>query len=250
MKKNLLISLLLLPVFAFAQNLKAPEASIIAKVKAGMPQTLDLLKEVVNLNSGTLNHAGVRAVGEVFKREFDAMGFQTEWVKLPDSLNRAGHFVATRKGNQGKKLFLIGHLDTVFEKSMPFTPFTKLNDSTATGQGANDMKGGDVMIVAALKALHANGLLDNTSITVYFTGDEESSGKPASVSRADFIERAQSCRRGPGLRNGPKLRHCGHGPAGVERLGTDDPRPNGAFVGGFREKGGLRLHLRSGPHPE
>ncbi len=163
-----------------------------AKVKAGMPKTMDLLKEVVNINSGTLNHAGVKAVGEVFKREFDAMGFQTEWVSLPDSLNRAGHFVATRRGTQGKKLFLIGHLDTVFEKSMPFTPYTQLNDSTATGQGVNDMKGGDVMVVAALKALHADGLLDNTSITVYFTGDEESSGKPTSVSRADYIERAKA----------------------------------------------------------
>ncbi len=193
MKNLLLFSLLFVSIASFGQNLKAPEVNIIAKVKADMPQTMDLLKEVVNINSGTLNQAGVRAVGDVFKREFDAMGFVTEWVALPDSLNRAGHFVATRKGSQGKKLFLIGHLDTVFEKSMPFTPFTKLNDSTATGQGANDMKGGDVMIVAALKALHTNGLLDNTSITVYFTGDEESSGKPTSVSRKDYIDRAKTC---------------------------------------------------------
>jgi glutamate carboxypeptidase len=191
MKKQVLLLFALAASTSFAQTLKAPEKAIVAKVAADMPQTMELLKEVVNINSGTLNLAGVRQVGDVFKREFDAMGFTTEWVSLPDDLNRAGHFVATRKGTKGKKLFLIGHLDTVFEKSMPFTPFTMINDSTATGQGANDMKGGDVMIVAALKALHAQGLLDNTSITVYFTGDEESSGKPTSVSRKDFIERAK-----------------------------------------------------------
>lgn len=72
-------------------------------------------------------------------------------------------------------------------------PYIKLTDSTATGQGVNDMKGGDVMIIAALKALHAQGLLNDTSITVYFTGDEESSGKPTSISRKDFIERAKEC---------------------------------------------------------
>lgn len=194
MKKLLPLLVVLMTTSAsFSQNPGTPEKKIIETVKADLPQTMQLLEEAVNINSGTLNHAGVRRVGKVFKRELDAMGFTTEWVTLPDSLNRAGHLVATRKGNQGKKLFLIGHLDTVFEKSMPFTPFTILNDSTATGQGVNDMKGGDVMIIAALKALYNLGLLDNTSITVYLTGDEENSGKPASVSRRDFIDRARAC---------------------------------------------------------
>eukprot|EP01136_Pigoraptor_vietnamica_P013930 Opistho-1_new@55501 len=76
---------------------------------------------------------------------------------------------------------------------MAFSPYTRLNDSTATGQGANDMKGGDVVVLAALQALQAVGLLNDTQITVYFTGDEEKSGQPTSVSRKDFIERAKTC---------------------------------------------------------
>jgi glutamate carboxypeptidase len=75
---------------------------------------------------------------------------------------------------------------------MPFTPFTRLNDSTATGQGANDMKGGDVVVIAALQALQSMQLLDDAAITVYFTGDEEKAGLPTSVSRKDFIERAKT----------------------------------------------------------
>ena len=110
---------------------------------------------------------------------------------MPDSVKRAGHLVAIRKGKKGKKLLLIGHLDTVFEPDMPANPFTVLNDSTATGQGVNDMKGGDVLVIAALKALQQQKLLDNTTITVYFTGDEENAGEPRSASRGDFIERSK-----------------------------------------------------------
>jgi glutamate carboxypeptidase len=149
--------------------------------------------ETVNINSGTLNKEGVRKVGNLFTQEFNKAGFHTEWVNLPDSLNRAGHLVATRKGNKGKRIFLIGHLDTVFELDMPFSPFTRLNDSTATGQGVNDMKGGDVVAIMALQALQSMGLLDDASLTVYFTGDEEKAGIPVSISRKDFIERAKTC---------------------------------------------------------
>lgn len=194
MKRFVLLFLLLnFCYIGFSQKLDKTEGDLIKLVEANYSETFKLLEEVVNINSGTLNKEGVRQVGEIFKREFDKIGFQTEWISLPDSMNRAGHFVATRKGNKGKKLFLIGHLDTVFEKSMEFSPFTVVNDSTASGQGVNDMKGGDVMILASLKALHQLNLLEDRYITVYFTGDEEESGKPTSISRADFIERAKTC---------------------------------------------------------
>lgn len=174
-----------------AQSLSKPEKSVIATVQKQLPETEAFLEKVVNINSGSLNKEGVRTVGKLMAEEFEKLGFKTEWVTLPDSLNRAGHLVATRQGKKGKKLFLIGHLDTVFEKSLPMEPFTRVNDSTASGQGVNDMKGGDVLVIAALKALHEQKLLDDTSITIYFTGDEESSG--GSESRRDFIERAKKC---------------------------------------------------------
>jgi glutamate carboxypeptidase len=75
---------------------------------------------------------------------------------------------------------------------MEFSPYQKLNDSTATGQGVNDMKGGNVVMISALKALNELGFLKNTQIIAYFTGDEESSGSPHAVARKDFIERAKT----------------------------------------------------------
>ena len=193
MKKifNLILIIIFTVQYIFAQKISPIEQKIIAQINAQIPQTEALLKRVVNINSGTLNKEGVREVGTILRKEFDDLGFKTEWIYLPDSLNRAGHLVAERKGTKGKKLFLIGHLDTVFEKIMSFTPYTYLNDSTVTGQGVNDMKGGDIVLLAALKALKDNGLLENTNLTVYFTGDEESAGKPTSISRKDFIERAK-----------------------------------------------------------
>ncbi|SFP85374.1 M20/M25/M40 family metallo-hydrolase [Hymenobacter arizonensis] len=190
MKKLLLAAAIVCSHAALAQKLTATERKIVASVQQNMPQSEKLLEQVVNINSGTLNVKGVREVGTVFQKEFDAIGFKTEWVSMPETMQRAGHLVAQRKGKKGKKLFLIGHLDTVFELDMPFTKFTRLNDSTATGQGVNDMKGGNVVILAALQALHANGLMKDANITAYFTGDEERGGK-GPESRADFIARAK-----------------------------------------------------------
>jgi glutamate carboxypeptidase len=183
-----------------AQGLSKEEQQVMAWIDAHMPQAIELLKESVNINSGTLNIAGVKKVGALFAKEFEKAGFTTEWVAMPDSIKRAGHLVASRRpgaaapnaaSKKGKRLFLIGHLDTVFEPDMPANPFTMLNDSTATGQGVNDMKGGDVVVIMALQALEQAGLLKNTDITAYFTGDEEHAGYPREVTRGDFINRAK-----------------------------------------------------------
>ncbi|WP_268032963.1 M20/M25/M40 family metallo-hydrolase [Algoriphagus sp. PAP.12] len=190
-KTTLLLAFCVLSTITFAQQkLNKDEKKLLELVDKNYQETVALLEEVININSGSLNKEGVRAVGDVFAREFEKIGFETEWVDVPAEVNRAGHFVATRKGSKGKKIFIIGHLDTVFEKDMPFTPFTWLNDSTATGQGANDMKGGDVLAFASLKALDELGLLDDRTITVYFNGDEESSGDEE-ISRRDFVSRAK-----------------------------------------------------------
>lgn len=190
--KNLFAILLLLVAYPALAQLNEDEKKIIEYISSHIDESEQLLIESVNINSGTLNIDGVKKVGAIYRKELDKIGFVTEWVNLPDSLKRAGHLVATVKGTQGKRLFLLGHLDTVFELDMAFTPYTKLNDSTATGQGVNDMKGGNVVMISALKALGSLGLLKNTHIIAYFTGDEESSGHPHAVARKDFIERART----------------------------------------------------------
>ena len=174
-----------------AQSLSATEQQIVDYVDAHNDEAIDFLERTVNMNSGTMNHDGVRALADVYRAELDALGFETRWVSLPDSVNRAGHLFATRSGDRGPRLLLIGHLDTVFEEDSPFQRFERLSDTLATGPAVNDMKGGNALVLYALKALDGAGALDGAHITVALTGDEEKPGQPISVSRGALIEAAQ-----------------------------------------------------------
>ena len=187
MKQIIFFSILLLSLTTFAQKLSKTERKIIQQVEKNHEESIAFLEKVVNMNSGTLNLEGVKKVGAVFQEAFKAIGFNTRWIEMPEEMNRAGHLFASIKGNKGKKLLLIGHLDTVFEENSPFQNFERM-DSIAFGPGANDMKGGDVIALYALKALYELNLLDKASITVAFTGDEESTGKPLALSRKDLID--------------------------------------------------------------
>lgn len=222
---RLLLCCLLPAIFSAAHAQLSPtEKKISAWVDTHMDPAMQLLIASVNINSGTLNIEGVKKVGALFANQLEKLGFTVEWVNEPDSLHRAGHLVAThtarsahtgahtsnpahsgahtphpahsdagKKRKKGKHLFLIGHLDTVFEPDMPEGPYKVIDDTTGTGQGVNDMKGGDVVIITALQALQATGQLDDMDIIAYFTGDEEKGGIPHAVARQDFIERAKTC---------------------------------------------------------
>lgn len=183
---------LLLPVCLLAQagpsRLSSVEKRITEFVKSHEAEQIALLEKAVNIGSGTLNFEGVRAVGKLFEPEFASIGFETQWVVLPDAAQRAGHFFAERKGTRGKRLLLIGHLDTVFEGDGQ--KFVR-RDTLAFGAGTSDMKGGDVVILYALKALHSVGALEGTRIVVALMGDEEDPSPLTEVSRKSLVDAAK-----------------------------------------------------------
>ena len=87
-------------------------------------------------------------------------------------------FVCPNTRRQRKKLLLIGHLDTVFEADSPFQTFERDGDM-AYAPGGNDMKGGNVVILYALKGItRIESFKRRWGITVAYTGDEERTGKP------------------------------------------------------------------------
>lgn len=180
--------LLFMSLSAFAaQSLDKNEQAIVAWSETNAEPAIDLIEKLVNINSGTRNIQGVKNVGAVLRAELDELGFDTRWVDMPDEMERGGHLFGTLKGDRGEKILLIGHLDTVFEPSEGVQSFVR-DGATATGPGAIDMKSGDVVIIYALKALQAAGLLDGMQIVVAYTGDEEDSGRPLDVARHDLIE--------------------------------------------------------------
>lgn len=185
---------------AMPAQASADERALAAFIDAHDADGVALLEKVVNINSGTGNHPGVQAVGKVFQAEFDALGFKTTWVDGA-AFQRAGHLVAEHAG-PGPKILLIGHLDTVFEKDSPFQKFTRTVGTMATGPGVIDMKGGDVVIVQALKALHASGALSAMHIVVVMTGDEEDGGRPLDLSRKALVDAAKGAEYAIGFENG------------------------------------------------
>jgi glutamate carboxypeptidase len=190
--------------FAEAQTpsaLSAEERTIVRTVDAENARTLALLQRIVDINSGTMNFTGVRRVGDALRVELDSLGFTTRWVDGA-SFHRAGHLVAEHPG-PGPKLLLIGHLDTVFEPSSPFQHFEHVDDSTARGPGVIDMKGGDVIIIGALRALKAAGVLGRLNVTVVYDGDEEDAGTPLTEARRALVEAARGAAAAIGFEDGP-----------------------------------------------
>jgi glutamate carboxypeptidase len=163
-------------------------------------QALTLLEEAVNINSGTMNLAGVRKVGDVFARELASLRFRTTWVDGA-AFRRAGHLVAERDG-AGPRVLLIGHLDTVFEADSPFQRFERLSPTSARGPGIIDMKGGNVVMLTALRALADLDLLDRLHVVVVMTGDEEDPGEPLAAARQGLRDAASGAAVALGFEDG------------------------------------------------
>ena len=181
-------------------SVSGPERAIVDYIDAHNAEAISLLERAVNINSGTQNFAGVREVGKLFAAEFEKLGFQTRWIDGAP-FKRAGHLVAEHRG-QGKRLLLIGHLDTVFEPDSPFQKFQRLDERRAKGPGIIDMKGGLVIIVQALQSLQAAGVLKNMNVVVVLTGDEESAGDPQDAARAALVAAAKGADAAIGFEDG------------------------------------------------
>ncbi|MFD3002724.1 M20/M25/M40 family metallo-hydrolase [Pontibacter toksunensis] len=186
----LLVFLCFTSLAAFAQKLTKEEKKVLQNVEKNHPEAVRFLEQTVNINSGTLNPKGVQEAGAVYKKLLEEMGFKTTWVDMPAGMKRGGHLIGELKGKKGKKLLLIGHIDTVFEPESPFQTW-QVKDSIATGPGTNDMKGGNMVMLYALKALQEAGQLKDRQVIVILHGDEENPGAPLETSRKDIVEAAK-----------------------------------------------------------
>lgn len=141
-----------------------------------LPQYLDLLKTMVDINSFTDNPPGVDAVGEITAQAFVPLGFTAETIQA-ENPNFGKHLVLTRTGTSGKKIGLVGHLDTVFsaEEENAHDFHWRREGNRIYGPGTVDMKGGNVLILMALDALRKFAPAEFEAITwvVLFNAAEE-----------------------------------------------------------------------------
>jgi len=184
-----LLAVFLASATVAAATLSPEEQRMADWIDAHAEDAVALLKETVDIPSGSLSLDGVREVGAVMRRELDAIGLTTEWIDMPPEINRAGHLVGRKEGS-GRKFLMIGHLDTVFEADDGLHPFTREGD-IAYGHGICDMKSGNVIMVYALLALKEIGALEDIPVVAFYTGDEEKSGRPLSISRRHLVESGQ-----------------------------------------------------------
>lgn len=205
------IFIILFPLLIDAQRISSDEQKLIDNIDAHSAEAIALLEKVVNIESPTENLAGVRQVGAVFKTEFEALGFTARWINMPAAMKRGGHLLAEKQGSKGKRLLLLGHIDTVLHGEKFLRQGNK-----GFGTGSSDMKAGDVVLLFALKALRETGALKDAQVIVMLTGDEEDSGDPVEVSRGDMVAAAKRSDLALSFENG------GSNIATVARRGSSD----------------------------
>ncbi|WP_441278709.1 M20 family metallopeptidase [Tardiphaga sp. 172_B4_N1_3] len=163
--------------------LNTTETQIIDWLASQKQPMIDLLRDVVNIDSGSFDKEGVDAVGARFEQHFAEYGIET-WREPHDVYGDAVHGLITKPGSNEKPILLMGHRDTVFPKGeVAKRPFT-IKGNLAHGPGVADMKAGvviNVFVAAALKKFDAAPC----PIKLLITGDEEI----ASRSSRPIIER-------------------------------------------------------------
>jgi glutamate carboxypeptidase len=174
-----------------------------------------------------MNLTGVVAVKDVIAPQIEALGFKVRWNPMEAFDKRAGDLVAehpcpTATGKCGKRILLIGHMDTVFEPTSTFQKYTLVpniagnpDGKIATGPGVADMKGGLVVMLAALRAMHEAGVLDHSEIRIVLSGDEERVGDPMTLARRDLVEAAKQS--DIALEFEPSVRLDGHDTVSIAR---------------------------------
>ncbi|MBM3145679.1 MAG: M20 family metallopeptidase [Chloroflexi bacterium] len=141
-----------------------------------LPQYLDLLKSMVAINSFTSNPAGVNKLGDLTTEVFAPLGFQAQRVQARNP-EFGKHLILTRPGKSDLRIGLISHLDTVFppEEEIENDFRWREEGDRIYGPGANDIKGGTVMIYMIMDALRAAApdILDEITWMIMLNAAEE-----------------------------------------------------------------------------
>jgi len=167
------IALCLSPLTGQAAEIQPAE--LLAQAKAEQPAYLETVKQLVAVDTGTGQQAGLSTVSQMLVERLKALG--AEVSSRPATPSAGDNIVGTLKGQGSKDFLLMVHYDTVFaEGTAAERPF-RIDDSRAYGPGVADAKGGVAMILHALELLRDQQFDDYGTITVLFNPDEEMGSK-------------------------------------------------------------------------
>jgi len=163
------------------------DAKVWAAAEAAREGQIALLREVVNIDSGTGDAAGGGKVQDIVAARLQALGMTVKRVPaeaagLPDNL------VATLDGTGTRRILMIGHTDTVFGPGTAAKRPFRIEGDRAMGPGVSDEKGGVVEGVVALQILRQLGFRDFKRITFLVETSEER-GSPGTRALIDRLVR-------------------------------------------------------------
>lgn len=149
----------------------APDATLLEAARAAQPKLIESLKEMVSIESGSRNAAGLAQMAAYAEKRLAALGATTERVK-PKS-GDSPIVKGTLTGNGKARIMLIAHMDTIYPPNTLATQPIRQDGNKLYGPGIADDKGGIAVILHALEILQASGWRDYARITVLLNADEE-----------------------------------------------------------------------------
>jgi glutamate carboxypeptidase len=163
------------PVHAAAHR----DDAVYRAVEANRAGALDLLKAIVNIDSGSGDIKGGERVESILAAHLKSSGaeFHYEPAEAP---GLPANLVAVFRGNGKAKILIIAHIDTVFGPGTAAKRPFSIEGSRAQGPGVGDEKAGVVNAVTALKILHDLGFKNYATITLLLDTSEEL-GSPGST---------------------------------------------------------------------
>jgi glutamate carboxypeptidase len=155
-----------------APALAAPDEKLKAAAEAAQPALIETLREMVLIESGSGDVDGLKKMADFTEARLKALGAKTERRKTTSGTG-ADIVIGTFTGSGSKRLMLIGHMDTVYQKGVLATQPYRVDGNRIYGPGIADDKGGLAVILHALKILGDAGWRDYAKLTVLFNPDEE-----------------------------------------------------------------------------
>jgi len=146
------------------------------------------LEKVVSINSYTKNKNGVDKVGLIFDKWFEKLNF-TKTIYQRDRIGDHRLYKSPTT-KTSKHLLLLGHLDTVFPQGV-FEEFSQ-DDVWVYGAGVCDMKGGNIVLLEALRELQKDGI-DIKNIDILFVSDEETGSDDSKLLTAKLAKDYDYC---------------------------------------------------------
>lgn len=171
MPSSLLKRTLIAALAVLAAAAHAADEKLLAAARAAQPAVIESLREMVLIESGSQDAAGLTRMADHVEGRLRALGARTE--RLPAGVGPGEMVKGTFTGSGKRHFMLIAHMDTVYGKGILATEPFRQDGNRLYGPGIADDKGGIAVILHTLAILRDAGWKDYASLTVLFNPDEE-----------------------------------------------------------------------------